>query len=421
MIAESVARWTLQVILVIITIYGVRHYWFVLSRLFGRQRHPYLDVYSATWPTVTVLVPAHNEEAVIRDSLLALMQSDYPENRVIVIPVNDRSSDGTAAIIDEVAAQFPGRIQPLHRTGGTPGKAAALLEATALIDSEIIVVFDADYVPGPGLIKRLVAPFFDPEVGAVMGRVVPLNAATNLLTRLLDLERTAGYQVDQQARMNLGLVPQYGGTVGGLRRSALREVGGWHEDTLTEDTDVTVRLLLHGWSIVYENRAECYEEVPEAWPVRIRQIKRWACGHNEAARRYAWQLASAGRLVPLRQRLDGLLMLGVYYLAPVMSLGWILTLYLVYAGQPLAGVAAGILAVASYSTLGNFAVFFEVAAAAHLDGSTRRIRLLPLLLASYIVSLAAITRAALSVAFHRRGPKIWDKTHRYRVNAAVRS
>lgn len=418
MTAESLARWVLAVILVVISIYAIRHYVFVLSRLFGRQRHPYLDVYSARWPSVTVLVPAHNEEAVIRDSLTALMEADYPPDRFTVVPINDRSADRTGEIIDELASRYENRIRPLHRTGGIAGKAAALLDATAGTESEIIIVFDADYIPGRGLVKRLVAPFFDPEVGAVMGRVVPINAAKNLLTRLLDLERTAGYQVDQQARMNLGLVPQYGGTVGGIRRAALEDVGGWHIDTLTEDTDVTVRLLLGGWSIVYENRAECYEEVPESWPVRVRQIKRWACGHNEAARRYAWRLARAGAVVPLRQRVDGLLMLGIYYVAPLMALGWVLTLFLLYAGAPLAGLAAGVLALASYSTLGNFAVFFEVAAAAHLDGSTRRIRLLPLLLASFIVSLAAITRAALSVAFHRSGPKLWHKTHRYRTDPA---
>ena len=71
-----------------------------------------------------------------------------------------------------------------------------------------------------GLLKQLVAPFFDPEVGAVMGRVVPVNSGANLLTRLLDLERSGGYQVDQQARMNMNLMPQYGGTVGGVRLSA---------------------------------------------------------------------------------------------------------------------------------------------------------------------------------------------------------
>lgn len=82
-----------------------------------------------------------------------------------------------------------------------------------------MVVFDADYLPRPGLLKELVAPFFDPEVGAVMGRVVPQNADRNLLARLLDLERAGGYQVNQQARNNLGLVPQYGGTVGGSARA----------------------------------------------------------------------------------------------------------------------------------------------------------------------------------------------------------
>ena len=80
---------------------------------------------------------------------------------------------------------------------------------------DIAIIFDADYVPGRGLLKQLVAPFFDPEVGAVMGRVVPINSGTNLLTRMLDLERSGGYQVDQQARMNMNLLPQYGGTVGG--------------------------------------------------------------------------------------------------------------------------------------------------------------------------------------------------------------
>ena len=86
--------------------------------------------------------------------------------------------------------------------------------------------------------------------------------------------------------MNLRLVPQYGGTVGGVRRAALEHVGGWRTDSLAEDTDLTVRLVMNGWDVVYQNRSECYEEVPESWEVRIRQIKRWAKGHNQALARY---------------------------------------------------------------------------------------------------------------------------------------
>ncbi len=184
------------------------------------------------------------------------------------MPVSDRSSDRTREIIDDFVQQYPGRVTPFHRTSGKPGKAAALKDASEAVASDIIIVFDADYLPPVNLLKQLVAPFFDPEVGATMGRVVRPDLGSNLLTRLLDLERSGGYQVDQQARMNLSLVPQYGGTVGGVRMRALRSVGGWHDDVLAEDTDMTYRLLLANWKTVYQNWSECYEEVPETWPVR---------------------------------------------------------------------------------------------------------------------------------------------------------
>ncbi len=143
----------------------------------------------------------------------------------------------------------------MHRLDGRGGKAAALKFAATDHPADIHLVFDADYLPGRGLLKQLVAPFFDPEVGAVMGRVVPINVGRSLVTRLLDLERAGGYQVDQQARMNLGLVPQYGGTVGGVRRVAMRDVGGWRDDVLAEDTDITFRLIIGGWNVAYERRS----------------------------------------------------------------------------------------------------------------------------------------------------------------------
>ena len=193
----------MAVISLLLVIYTLRHYVFTLNRLFGRQVHPYASIVSARWPRVTIFVAAHNEEAVIEGALENLMRVDYPADRMTVMPVNDRSSDRTREIIDRVAARHPGRITPFHRVGGKPGKAAALKDATALVDTEFIVVFDADYLPSTGLIRRLMAPFFDPEVGAVMGRVVPSNLGANLLTRLLDLERSGGYQVDQIGRAHV--------------------------------------------------------------------------------------------------------------------------------------------------------------------------------------------------------------------------
>jgi cellulose synthase/poly-beta-1,6-N-acetylglucosamine synthase-like glycosyltransferase len=286
------------------------------------------------------------------------------------------------------------------------------------------LVFDADYIPGPRLLKQLTAPFFDPEVGAVMGRVVPHNVGSNLLTRLLDLERAGGYQVDQQARMNLGLVPQYGGTVGGVRREALSSVGGWRTDTLAEDTDMTFRLLLRGWQVVYQNRSECYEEVPENWPTRIRQIRRWAHGHNQALGRYAGQVLSKPNRLSLLQALDGALLLGVFAVGPLLLLGWMLALALYYMGyQPTFSVIT-VLMVSGFSTLGNFAAFFEVATATRLDGSGRRVRLLPFLFFGFLVSLMAVSQETLLQVIGRgfgAKPRQWDKTERYRVARSVGS
>jgi cellulose synthase/poly-beta-1,6-N-acetylglucosamine synthase-like glycosyltransferase len=249
-----------------------------------------------------------------------------------------------------------------------------------------------------------------------MGRVVPHNVDQNLLTRLLDLERSGGYQVDQQARMNMKLVPQYGGTVGGVRKSALLHAGGWRIDTLAEDTDATFRLLRHGWKTVYQNRSECYEQVPSTWPVRLRQVLRWARGHNQALAAHGLPLL-VNRRVSLRERIDGFALLNVYLMSPVLLLGWLLGVVLWYLGETRPGLIV-ILAVTSYSTVGNFATFFEVTAAAYLDGSRERIRLLPFVLLGFLVSLLSVTADALLQLVPRWSREVrWHRTeHTDRFN-----
>ena len=419
MTAHTVVMIGLWIVVAVLVTYTVRHYIFTLNRVFGRHRQPYVDIGVGDWPELAVFVPCHNEERVIGGMLEALLAADYPAERYYVVPINDRSTDGTGRIIDEFAERFPGRIRPFHRTGGKPGKAAALKEATDRCTAPVFMVFDADYLPGPNLLRQLAAPFFDPEVGAVMGRVVPHNLNRSLLTRLLDLERSGGYQVDQQARMNLRLIPQYGGTVGGVRRSALLDAGNWNDDSLAEDTDITYRLILRGWEVVYQNRSECYEEVPENWPTRIRQIQRWTRGHNQCLKRYGFRLLAFPRHLRFAQVIDGVLLLGVFAVAPVLIIGWALATALFFMGYEVSQSLVVLFAVASYSTLGNFAAFFEVATAARLDGSRNRIRLLPFLSLGFLVNLLAVSRATVSrkswLEPGSKGPS-WEKTERYRPN-----
>src|SRR5205085_5931486 len=120
-------------VVTLICIYTVRHYCFTVNRVLGRQRHPYIDIETADWPMVTVFIAAHNEEAVIADCIQALLEVDYPRDKLIIVPVNDRSTDRTREIIDDFVQRHPKRMLPFHRTQGKPGKAAALKDAMTFV------------------------------------------------------------------------------------------------------------------------------------------------------------------------------------------------------------------------------------------------------------------------------------------------
>ena len=406
----------LYFILFVLLMYVIRHCLLATNRLFGTHRNLYGDIIEANWPSVSILVPAHNEETVITDLLRSITKIDYPRDRLQVIIVNDRSTDRTGAMIDEFVKQYPDLITHFNRQEGTPGKSAALYDVMPMVKNAITLVFDADYLPGPFLIKELVAPFFDPEVGSVMGRVVPGNTDRNLLARLIDIERTGGYQVNQQARMNWGAVPQYGGTAGGIRTQALAEVGGWDDKMLAEDTEITFRLLSHHWMVAYQNNAECLEMVPETWRVRIKQIKRWAKGHNAVMCKYFFKTLFNHQL-SLLARYDGILLLCIFLVSPLLALGWVLFLLAYLLGVvPAAAGILGFLTIIACSGAGNFTIFYELAIAIHLDNLKgirgNRIRLLPLIYMSFFVSMFAITMALIEQLTVDRFRKkiVWERT-----------
>ena len=400
----------------VLLLYVLRHYVFTLARVFLPFRGAYLEWGGMAKPTVTVLVAMHNEERVCLGVLEALARTSFDLERLQVIPVNDRSTDRTGELIDGFAKDHPW-CQPFHRTGGIGGKPAALRDSMPRVKGEVILLFDADYLPGVGLVENLVAPFGDPEIGAVMGRVVPQNGAKNLLTRLLDLERSGGYQTNQQARWRLGLVPQFGGTVGGIRRLALEAVGGWDQFMLAEDTDLTFRLLAMGWKVAYVNRAECYEEVVETWAARRKQVRRWALGHMQACLRHMRPLLDNPNLGRW-EKLDGILLLSIYFVPPLTLLAWLVSaVLLITTGSLLSATAAMFLGLAAFFTVGNFAIFFEIGVAVALDGNSKRLRLLPFMFGGFMASMFTVTGAAFALLASRlKGEShlAWDKTPRYR-------
>ncbi|MDE2572366.1 MAG: glycosyltransferase family 2 protein, partial [bacterium] len=234
MVVVVLQAW-LAFVVAVMVVYTIRHWIFTFSRVNGRQRVSFGDAYEEDLPLLSVLVPMHDEQAVAAQCLDAILASDYPASKLEILPIDDHSKDETRAILTRYAAQ-DARIRPVTIEDAERGKANALNVALREARADIVLVFDADYTPGKGLLRALAKAFIDPEIGAVMGRVVPRNTSRNMLTRLLSMERAGGYQVDQQARYNFNLLPQYGGTVGGFRRQLLEEIGGFDPRGLAEDT-----------------------------------------------------------------------------------------------------------------------------------------------------------------------------------------
>ena len=419
MVVALLQIWT-WVVVAIMMIYAFRHWRFTWNRISARQRPYYQDLIDSELPPVSVIVPMHNEATVARKVLEALINSSYPKHLLEVIPVDDQSGDETPALVYEYSEKYT-YIRPIYNLQGERGKAAALNRALHIATNEIVLVFDADYTPGKDLVRELAMAFIDPEVGAVMGRVVPRNSAVNLLTRLLSLERSGGYQVDQQARYNLDLFPQYGGTVGGFRRSVVIDLGGFDALTLAEDTDMTIRLCLDGWRVLYANRAECYEEVPENWNARFTQLRRWARGHNRAFFKHIFPLLRSKKL-SFSQKLDGALLLFIYTVPPILLTGIAVNALLFYMGA--IPVVPGIIFaffVVSYNAFGNFAPVFEVGAAELLDGAHQRLLLLPYLFYLFLFNSWAVTTGAIDAFgdFVKSRRAKWDKTKRSGTSSAT--
>lgn len=376
--------------IVLMLIYAIRHFIFAYNRIFGRQRLYYNDIYSGTMPSISILVPMHNEQQVLHYVLDSLINCEYEKDLMEIIPINDNSTDRTKELLDEYQKKYH-FIKPVHRDSKERGKPAGLNDAMKVAQGEIIIVFDADYRPAKDMLRQLVLGFQDPEVGAVMGRVIPYNTNKNLLTRLLNLERSGGYQADQQARYNMQLIPQYGGTVGGFRKELILKTGGFNTAVLAEDTELTFRLFTRGWKVIYANSAECYEEAPETWKVRAKQVRRWSSGHNNVMFRYLIPTITSNHMTML-QKLDGVMLLLVYAIPFVLLMGLINSLALFFLGDM--NILSGwwvIMFVGACNSFGNFAPFYEIGIALFVDGIKGDSRLLPLLTFNFYFYMWYIT------------------------------
>ncbi len=234
----------------------------------------------ADLPSITIQLPLYNEMYVAKRLVTAVSEIDYPRDR-LQIQVLDDSTDETVKIARAIVEKFAADgldIQHIHRSDRAGFKAGALENGMKAAKGNLIAIFDADFVPKPDFLRKLVNYFTDPLVGCAQMRWSHINGAYNLLTRIQTIMLDGHFVVEQTTRNRTGSFFNFNGTAGIWRREAIEMSGGWQHDTLTEDTDLSFRAQLMGWRFVYLLDEEAPAEIPVDINAFKAQQRRWAKG-----------------------------------------------------------------------------------------------------------------------------------------------
>ena len=263
------------------------------------KKHP-LVINESYKPFVTIMIPAHNEEYVISNTVKNILEIDYPYFEVVVI--DDRSSDNTANVIRDLENKYSQVVALIRDNNAFPGKSAVLNDAMKIAKGDAILIFDADATVEKDFLNKLIPHLEPADVGAVQARKIIRNKDYNFLTRCQNNEYTLDTHFQTGRDAVKGAVELRGnGEL--IKREALEDIGGWNNYTITDDLDMSTRLHIKGWDIRFCPDACVYEEgIIYVFPL-FRQRRRWLEG---TIRRYLEYFGEAikSKKMSLRARLD---------------------------------------------------------------------------------------------------------------------
>ena len=236
------------------------------------------------WPRVDIIVPMYNEETVIIKTINNFLNIDYEKFRIIII--DDGSTDNSLEI---VRANFSGheKVKILYQQN--QGKAIALNSAINFSDSEFVICIDADTIVGPNIMQKILPYFSDKDVAAVSGYIKVGNKNNNITT-IQYLEYITNQNCERSVFESINGILIVPGAIGAFRKSVIMSLGGYVSDTLTEDTDITLRIISENYTIRNAPEAIGYTEAPATTKMFFKQRVRWKVGIVQCLMKYSKRL-----------------------------------------------------------------------------------------------------------------------------------
>ena len=391
----------------VLTVFGFINY----VKSMKEQKH--VDAQTLDYPTCAILIPAHNEEKVIGATVASMLKLNYPKNKLRVIVVNDGSTDGTKKIV-EGYRKHDQRVELFNIPAGEggKGKSRALNLGVKHVSADVIAIFDADNTPEENSLRYLVAQLLlHKELGGVIGKFRTVNKNHNLLTRFINVETLSFQSILQAGRWQMQSIATLPGTNFVMWGWLIRELGGWDEEALTEDSELSIRIYEAGYKIKYIPYAITYEQEPQEWKVWIKQRMRWVRGNNYVLSKFLRHIPAFKNK---RLAFDLLYTLALYYIffaAIIIS-----DLLFILSGLSLVTISLP----GPYTTVWIMAFFlflFEIMLAISYDNedSPARIGLLILMYFSYCQLWIYIVIRAAYTDYVSKGQHKWEKTVRFDV------
>ncbi|WP_240338287.1 poly-beta-1,6-N-acetyl-D-glucosamine synthase [Peribacillus alkalitolerans] len=251
-----------------------------------REKKIDIDIPDDELPFVSVLIPAHNEEYTIAETIQHCSTLNYPGYEIIVI--NDGSTDRTIDILEQLLKQYPSlRVVHLNKN---KGKANALIQGVLVSRGDYVATIDSDAILDKDALRYMISHFIIPNngerVGAVTGNPRTRNRAS-LLSKIQLLEYTSIIGLIKRTQRLFGKVMTVSGVCAVFRKKALFDVGMWDTDLITDDIGITWKLQRRFWDIRYEPKALCWMWVPDTFKGIWKQRLRWTQGGIEVMLRHS--------------------------------------------------------------------------------------------------------------------------------------